>query len=110
MKKAFLIFVVLLMILGTAVGSCYNNNGVPGFIELVSYAQTAAEDSLMQDVKISMNEYDWEIVNTGLRYKLESQIEVQSIYYDMLMIYTFDDDTYESYVLNQFDLNGISFI
>lgn len=79
----------------------------PDFIELISYAETILEDATEMPVDVSTREPDWDISEVGLRYVLESVVDIDGTPTNVIVKIEFDDDKYESYTVFQLKVNGV---
>ena len=99
---------------GTGKKSDYlNSDGTPDFIWLLTISETEVEKYLVspKTAKFSFNRNDWEIVNTGKRYKMQSFVDSQNSFGAMvrnkfIVIVEFKDDTYEQYSTETVEING----
>lgn len=79
----------------------------PDFIELISYAETVLEDATEMPVDVSTRETDWDVSEAGLRYVLESVVDIDGTPTDVIVKIEFDDDKYENYSVFQLKINGV---
>ena len=75
-----------------------NKTNTPTDMELMSYAQLVLDDNL-NNPKYSRSTSDYKFIQTNLRYKIEGNIEVNSISNKFYMIIEFTDETYKNYDL-----------
>lgn len=72
----------------------------PSDLEIMTYAQTVLDD-FYKNCKYSRNKRDYNIIGTGLRYKIEGEVALNSSsnYEKFYMIILFTDNTYKKYDL-----------
>lgn len=75
-----------------------NKTNTPTNMELMSYAQLVLDDNL-NNPKYSRSTSDYKFIQTNLRYKIEGNVEVNSISNKFYMIIEFTDETYKNYDL-----------
>lgn len=75
-----------------------NKTNTPTDMELMSYAQLVLDDNL-NNPKYSRSTSDYKFIQTNLRYKIEGNVEVNSISNKFYMIIEFTDETYKNYDL-----------
>lgn len=75
-----------------------NKANPPTDMELMSYAQLVLDDKLNKP-KYSRSTSDYKFIQTNLRYKIEGNVEVNSISNKFYMIIEFTDETYKNYDL-----------
>lgn len=75
-----------------------NKTNTPTDMELMSYAQLVLNDNL-NNPKYSRSTSDYKFIQTNLRYKIEGNVEVNSISNKFYMIIEFTDETYKNYDL-----------
>lgn len=75
-----------------------NKTNTPTDMELMSYAQLVLDDNL-NNPKYSRSTSDYKFIQTNLRYKIEGNVEINSISNKFYMIIEFTDETYKNYDL-----------
>lgn len=75
-----------------------NKTNTPTDMELMSYAQLVLDDNL-NNPKYSRSTSDYKFIQTNLRYKIEGNVEVNSISNKFYMIIELTDETYKNYDL-----------
>lgn len=80
---------------------------VPDHDSLMAYGQTALEDNT-QNIKFSRKVEDWSFASTGLRYKISTYVTTNEgkEKEKCEIIITFDDDNYNTYVLNSLNIGN----
>ncbi len=95
----FVIIVILGIIIWNWLGKTSNNdtettNGEPTNMEVMAYVQTVLDREL-NNPSYSRREDDYNIIGTGLRYKIEGKVNSEYFW----MIIQFTDNTYKEYEL-----------
>jgi len=78
----------------------------PGFIELISYTETALEDITGEDVSVMPDEKAWDISKTDLSYVLSTDVKIGGISKEIIIKIKFDDNTYTTYSVYQLKIDG----
>ena len=87
-------------------------SGIPGFVEIITYCETAFPDFIGYNSDISLFDDYTKVVKTNLRNKLETtrlKIKPAGTYHKALMIIEFTDDTYQNYNVVSVEVDGIKY-